>query len=334
MDIVKQHFNLHPEEQLSDIVKLLFQRSFGAEHMINNPDASLERLINELDGIDYNEETPLYEDIGGDFARINLAAVKGKLKPETVNRIFVLSANGERNAKEALIKDLEALVEADFLPFSEEEKRNFVDEYVALGCPALSHSEAYRKKYAPGYRIARKKYAVLLPLFIEIEENLEKNGRVAVGIDGMAASGKTTMAKTVAEIYFCNVFHTDDYFLPPEMKTPARLAEIGGNIDYERMKSEIINNLFEEKDFEVRKYDCFSQTLGEKTVVKRTPVTVVEGVYSMHPYFGDVYSVKRVLKICREEQLKRLEKRNPSLLPRFIREWLPMEDRYFNALSE
>ncbi len=334
MEIIKESYYSHPEEQLTDIVKLLFQRYFGPEHMIKNPASSLARLETELENVDYDKNTPLFEDIGGDFARINLAAVKGLISSETVNRIFVISANGERKPKEEFVKTLETLKNCSFLPFSKDEINRFIAEYISLGCPALSHSDVYREKYAPHYRVAQKKYAYALPLFIEIESVLKNKGAVAVGIDGMAASGKTTLAKTVAEIYDCNVFHCDDYFLRPEQKTPARLAETGGNIDYERLKSEIIDNLLSNKDFEIRKYDCETETLSDIISVPKKSATVIEGVYALHPYFGDVYDIKRVLKISKDEQLARLEKRNPALLDRFITDWLPKEEEYFEIINK
>lgn len=333
MDIIKKEFYSHPEEQLTDIVKLLFQRRFGPEHMIKDPLASLEYLKKELEDTDFDENMPLCDDIGGDFARINLAAVKGRLLPETVNRIFVLSANTDNrnDRKEEFLSDLKKLKGLDFLPFSQKETSDFIAEYSSLGFPPLSHSEIYRKKYAPHYRIARKKYTAWLPLFIEIEKTLSDKGKAIIGIDGMAASGKTTLAGIIAEIYDCNVFHADDYFLRPFQRTPERLLQAGGNIDYERMKSEITDCVFSEEPFEIRKYDCETQSLSETITVPKKPLTVIEGVYSLHPYFGNVYDIKLMLEISRDEQLLRLKKRDPSKLDRFINEWLPMEEKYFET---
>ena len=325
MKILTHHLSKYPEMQLSDSVKLLFQRVFGAGHMIKNESESLLRLEKEFDEVDFTPGLSPVEDIGGEFARVHLSAVKGRLSAKTLNRIFVLSANGEKNAVEEFEKLLEPLK-------TSEENIAFLEKYKSMGYPAMSHSEIYREKYAPHYRIVRKKYAELIDLFIETEEILNKKGSVFIAVDGPAASGKTTLAETFAEVYDCNVFHADDYFLPPERKTPERLAEIGGNIDYERLKAEIIDNLHTDKPFVIRKFDCSTMTLGEKIEVERKPITLVEGVYSLHPTFGDVYDVKRILKISKDEQLRRLEKRNPRLLERFKNEWLPMEERYFETL--
>ena len=54
----------------------------------------------------------------------------------------------------------------------------------------------------------------------QIDELLAAKNTVIVAIDGKCTSGKTTLASKLAEIYDCNVFHMDDFFLRPEQRTP------------------------------------------------------------------------------------------------------------------
>jgi uridine kinase len=49
----------------------------------------------------------------------------------------------------------------------------------------------------------------------KIDELLMQKDIVIVAIDGKCTSGKTTLAAKLAEIYDCNVFHMDDFFLRP-----------------------------------------------------------------------------------------------------------------------
>ena len=70
----------------------------------------------------------------------------------------------------------------------------------------------------------------------QIDALLRDKDFVVVAIDGKCTSGKTTLAARLAEIYDCNVFHMDDFFLRPEQRTPERFAQIGGNVDYERFR--------------------------------------------------------------------------------------------------
>ena len=74
----------------------------------------------------------------------------------------------------------------------------------------------------------------------QIDELWEKKDMIIVAIDGKCTSGKTTSASKLAEIYDCNVFHMDDFFLRPEQRTSERFAEIGGNVDYERFQEEVL----------------------------------------------------------------------------------------------
>ena len=57
----------------------------------------------------------------------------------------------------------------------------------------------------------KKEFESFLPLFDIIDDRLKK-GRMTLAIDGLSASGKTTLAKLLEEKYECTVFHMDDFF--------------------------------------------------------------------------------------------------------------------------
>jgi dephospho-CoA kinase len=152
-------------------------------------------------------------------------------------------------------------------------------------------------------------------------------------LEGRAASGKSTLGALLERVYGANLFHMDDYFLPFERKTPERLAEPGGNVDYERAYEEIISR---PKDAEIlwRPFDCSEQGLGEwvRTAPKR--LTVVEGCYSMHPTLRDGFDLKVFLDIDPERQSERILERNgPEMHARFVNEWIPLENRFFDGLE-
>lgn len=152
-----------------------------------------------------------------------------------------------------------------------------------------------------------------------------------VAIDGMCASGKTTLGETLHRAFpKSNLFHMDDYFLQPHQRTSKRLAEAGGNVDYERFKEEIVLHLGDKNGLSYQIYDCMTQSLSSPIKVDWQPLVIIEGAYSQHPYFGDVYDMRIFCEISREEQLERILKRNgSSMLERFVNEWIPMENQYF-----
>ena len=163
---------------------------------------------------------------------------------------------------------------------------------------------------------------------------LEQKERIIVAIDGQCTAGKTTLAAKVAECYDCNVFHMDDFFLRPEQRTAQRFAQIGGNVDYERFQEEVLRPLKAGRAFSYRPFDCRTFTLAQPIHVAPKKLNIVEGTYSHHPYFGDSYDWKLLLHVDEETQRLRILQRPEFLHKRFFEEWIPMENRYFDALSQ
>ena len=126
----------------------------------------------------------------------------------------------------------------------------------------------------------------------------------------------------------------DDYFLTPDLRTPERLAETGGNVDSLRFKKEILDGIASGIKFEYRSYDCEEMRLKPPVTVIPKRLNIIEGSYSMHPIFSEQYHMKVFLSVSVTEQRKRIEKRNdPEMQERFFTEWIPMEDRYFLEMN-
>lgn len=165
----------------------------------------------------------------------------------------------------------------------------------------------------------------------KIDALLSQKDRIIVAIDGKCTSGKTTLAAKLAEIYDCNVFHMDDFFLRPEQRTPARFAEVGGNVDYERFREAVLLPLQAGQPFFYCPFDCSALALSEPIQVAPRKLNIVEGTYSQHPHFGDPYDLKVVLTVTPELQRERVLQRPAFLHRRFFEEWIPMENRYFQC---
>lgn len=180
----------------------------------------------------------------------------------------------------------------------------------------------------------------LRPQFLKICQDIEKqlnqkgDAPVLVAIDGQCASGKTTLGEMLAQRFDCNLFHMDDFFLRPEQRTEKRLAEVGGNVDYERFREEVLEPVLRREAFAYRIYNCRSQKLEESVPVPVKRLNIVEGSYSRHPYFGDCYQLAYCLLITEEEQKKRILKRNGAgMLKRFTEEWIPKENAYLQTFG-
>ncbi|HMM32787.1 MAG TPA: hypothetical protein PKB13_13545 [Clostridia bacterium] len=328
------HAALHPLLCPKDAVKFAFQSEFGAEHFVENKQTSLARLEAECAALPMCVSEPLIEPLGARFFRLNLApALVAGASPCTINEMFVKTANAPKGTEEGYLQKLfklNALCKAANLPIAGGALEAFLEEYRKNGLGSLHHSEVYREAYRPAYRVLDAKYAPFLEVFFRIDALLKQKERVDVAIDGRCGSGKTTLAGLLNGVYDCNVFHADDFFLQNFQRTKERLAEPGGNVDYERLKAEVTDRLGQSISF--RPFDCSVGALGEEKTAPPKRLNIVEGSYSMHPKLEKKYDLAVFLDVEDNEQLGRIGARSgKAALKRFKSMWIPMENRYFEA---
>ncbi|MCM1112617.1 MAG: hypothetical protein NC399_05125 [Muribaculum sp.] len=154
-----------------------------------------------------------------------------------------------------------------------------------------------------------------------------------IAIDGRCAAGKTTLAAHLEKQLDCAVFHMDDFFLQPGQRTPERLSTPGGNVDYERFRSEILIPLKDgAAEMLYRVYNCKTQTLSDPVRIRTKPVCIVEGSYSCHPALWEYYDLHVFLTVEREEQMRRIRERGGAeAVKSFSEKWIPLEETYFAA---
>lgn len=159
----------------------------------------------------------------------------------------------------------------------------------------------------------------------------EKQEYTVIAVDGMCGSGKTTFAKVLSEMLGANLFHADDFFLPPEMRTAERRGAPGGNIHYERLKEQVIDRLKQPEAFSYDVFDCSKGRISETRTVKNSRFTVIEGSYSLHPALGDYADIKIFMQTSPQTQLERIKRRGgENAAGMFIAKWIPLENRYFD----
>lgn len=242
---------------------------------------------------------------------------------ETLRRLCALCGEPEADAA-----CLSALAREGRLPVSEEDALRAAEDWRSAGYP-LGLSESGERCLA-----LRREHARLLPLFARLDRLLAAKPRVIAAIDGGSASGKTTAAALLEEVYGCAVFHMDDFFLRPEQRSAARLREPGGNVDWERFRSEVLAPLTRGEEVRFRRYDCRTQTLEPPRAVPARALSVVEGAYSMRPELAPAYDLSVFFSITPAEQHRRIRLRNPpAMQAMFCALWVPLENLYFEKLD-
>jgi uridine kinase len=165
------------------------------------------------------------------------------------------------------------------------------------------------------------------------EELLKNRDRVLVAVDGNCCAGKTTSAARLGEMLGASVFHMDDFFLQPQMRTPERMRQPGGNVDAERFLADVLIPVSQGGEARVRRYDCHEDALLPEVLVSPGRFVIVEGTYSLHPLLAPYYNLKIFCRVSSPEQTERIRARNgEDALRTFVERWIPLENAYFNAL--
>ncbi len=338
---LKTHLQSHPQMLPQDAVKFCYQAAFGGGHLITDHARAAQYLAAERAALTPDSAIPLTEALGSGLVRLNLASPDAASLPDsTILRVFAASAshvlaredNDVRFAQELDV--LSALTSDGGAPFAADALHAYLEEYRAAGCPMVSHTPQYRAAYAPSYRVIEEQYIRLLPLIARIDALLASHPDrcVTVAIDGHAASGKTTLSAQLSALFDCNVFHMDDYFLPFDRRTPERLAEPGGNVDYERFRAEVLDSILAGKPVIHSAFDCGSGEFLPPVTEAQRPLAIAEGSYAHHPYFGDAYDLRVAMDIDGDTQRARILARNGAqMLAMFESRWIPMEHRYFDT---
>ena len=160
--------------------------------------------------------------------------------------------------------------------------------------------------------------------------NLELHAGKMYGISGINGSGKTTLGEYLEQVFDCNLFRMDDFFLRMEQRTPQRLKETGGNVDYERFEETVLRPIFQKQTVFYQPFSCRKWNLLEGYPVPYKKLNIIEGSYSMHPYFKNPYQLRVFLNISPKDQMENIKKRNgPEKAKQFQNMWIPKEEAYF-----
>lgn len=154
----------YPKARLLDIYKSCFQDYMGAEHLVNDTASAKAYLDQELATTDTGSLMAWYYEpcgVNGNYVRVSLRAVKeGIITADALLNAFIASAGGERSTVESWATRWHEMVSAIegmglALPHYEQDKQ-FIEEVLAKGKYAISHSPDYRDAYSPHYRIVRR----------------------------------------------------------------------------------------------------------------------------------------------------------------------------------
>ena len=158
-------------------------------------------------------------------------------------------------------------------------------------------------------------------------------GQVVISIDGPCGGGKTTIAREIEKELGYNILHMDDFYLPFNKRDKNWMNIIAGHMDYDRLIENVIKPYKDKKKTNYISYDCHSDKYLHEIPIDLDKFLVIEGSYTSNPRLDEYVNAKIFVDIDKDEQVKRLTKRNPDVVDKFIAMWVPFENRYFEELK-
>ncbi len=322
-----------PLMRIEDFIKQIYQAEYGCEHMLDTNTET--RLTEECLSIDTTVVGQLFDTISNNLVRVNLVQYchMGYSLSTLADMMKSVPSQGSIGGLEDKLAQFLQLVEEHKIDLPVNAVKRALAQYRQSGYGAIHHSTAYRLNYNPHYRVVDKRHAQLLPVIDRIDSMLLHRVNIIVAIDGNSCSGKSLYAEALSQYYNnCNVIHCDHFFLPPEMRSPDRLAEVGGNIHYERLK-DVLNNVTKDIAFCYQQYHCHDNSYTDIHVQPKR-LTIVEGSYSLHSKLSNYYNIGIVLSVDASEQRLRVSLREtPQSYHNFMHKWIPLENNYMHTLQ-
>lgn len=164
--VLLEHFSRYPKMKFDDLLKLIYQNSFGPKHMSSNP--SIEKVQNyiheELEDFEDYSGTHQVESIGNDYYRVSLSVIHSQLMTsqelaEAFYQSMIESPIIDDDSIKVFTSQLKLLcdlVSREAIALDKDKCEQWVEDYLDHGIRPVKHSEVYRDNYHPHYRVVHK----------------------------------------------------------------------------------------------------------------------------------------------------------------------------------
>lgn len=155
---------------------------------------------------------------------------------------------------------------------------------------------------------------------------------ICVALDGYCGSGKTTFANKLQAELNCNLVHIDDFYLPFSERKENWKEILAGNMNFTRLKNEVLTNL-NEASLSYGIFNPRKQQIVSYSEMTKKRVFILEGAYSHHPDIRKFFDYFIFFKCEDEKQNERLMAREGDHYEAFKSVWIKRERDYFAGYS-
>ena len=321
----------YPDMTQEDAVKFVFQAMLGPGHLLSSREEVTRRIAAETAGLTGRPEEPLLEALSPCWCRLSLRrALAEHLPASVIAGLMAVSPPSPPFSRRDVLDVCRELADSGDARITDRKALDILSDETWLP----SHSALYRERYRPAYRVISSGWIPSMNAVLRIAGMQAAGNRLLVTLDGPCASGKTTLAGRLAEVFATPVVHMDDFVIPHAQKTAERLAVPGGNCDAGRLVREVIAPWKQGGSVRFRKYDCRLDRLLPEETLPDSGMLILEGSYCNLPdirKYADVRLFADTPEAVRAARLR--DRESPASLQRFYDRWIPLENAYFEAFG-
>ncbi len=168
---------------------------------------------------------------------------------------------------------------------------------------------------------------------------------LVIAIDGLAGSGKSTVAKELQSVYpEAQIVEMDSFFLPLARRTPFyQKKQVYLEYDYGRLLSQVLIPFQKGLEASYLKYNWVTDETGRKEFnISPDKMLIIDGITSFHPKVQDCakFDYRIWVESAVKTRLARVKKRDDIVAHEFggynektkdyyKNEWITMENNYF-----
>ena len=163
----------------------------------------------------------------------------------------------------------------------------------------------------------------------DLRRDLIARGVRIVAVDGCGGSGKSLLASQLAAGWPRAVVVEVDDFYRPNSERQLQPATHGGNVDLERLVTQVLDPASRGRGARYQRYDWDADHLAEWNEIDEDSILIVEGVYSSSDALRRYYEFVLWVACPYDVRLKRgLQRDGESMRAVWTEQWMPAEARY------
>jgi uridine kinase len=162
-----------------------------------------------------------------------------------------------------------------------------------------------------------------------------KHQTLLIGIDGLGASGKSTLARALFATTAPRgvaVVAMDDFYRPSKERRTSSAEALGATFDWRRVREQVLVPLARGENARYQRYDWDGDRLADWHLVPAGGAVIIEGLYSTRPELRHFYDFTIWVQAGPEVRLARgIARDGEDSRDRWLNEWMVEEARYLEA---